>query len=208
MGASAGVAGWPAPLLAQQPYPSRSIRLISPFAPGGGNDALCRVIAPKLAEHLKQQVFIDNRAGANGIVGTEIAARAAPDGYTIILIPSGHAVNASLHPKLPFDTIKDFTPISLAGSSPLILAGHPSLPAKNVRRPMIDHPDMRAAEEDLRRSLESIFAQLDDNPVIDRIDYFEICEDGETLAVVCTLTDGRTRHWQFAPGRQVTVGDE
>lgn len=125
--------GWHAPASAQQPYPSKPIRIISPFAPGGGNDVLCRTIAPKLAENLKQQVFVENRPGANGIIGTEVAARSAPDGYTIVLIPSGHAVNASLHRKLPYDSIRDFTPITLVGSSPLILAVHPSVPAKSVK---------------------------------------------------------------------------
>jgi tripartite-type tricarboxylate transporter receptor subunit TctC len=127
------IVSWSASALAQQPYPSRPIRLISPFAPGGGNDILCRTIAPKLTERIRQQVIVDNRPGANGIIGTEVAARSAPDGYTIVLIPSGHAVNASLHRKLPYDSIKDFTPITLVGSSPLILAVHPSLPARNVK---------------------------------------------------------------------------
>jgi tripartite-type tricarboxylate transporter receptor subunit TctC len=122
-----------APALAQQPYPSRPVRIISPFAPGGGNDALCRIVAPRLSENLRQQVIVENRAGANGIVGTEVAARSAPDGYTIILIPSGHAVNASLYKKLPFDSIRDFTPITLVGSSPLVLAVNPSLPVKSVK---------------------------------------------------------------------------
>jgi len=121
------------PALAQQPYPSRPVRIVSPFAAGGGNDAICRILSPRLTENLKQQVIIENRAGANGIVGTEVTARAAPDGYTIALIPSGHAVNATLYKKLPFDSIKDFTPITLVGSSPLVLAAHPSLPAKNVK---------------------------------------------------------------------------
>src|SRR3954454_20768721 len=85
---------------AQQSYPSKPIRIISPFAPGGGNDNICRIIAPRLTENLKQQVLVDNRPGANAIVGTELAARAAPDGYTIVLIPSGHAVNATLYKKL------------------------------------------------------------------------------------------------------------
>ncbi len=116
-----------------QSYPSRPVRIVSPFPPGGGNDALCRIVAPRLGENLKQQVIVENRAGANGIVGTEVAARSAPDGYTIVLIPSGHAVNASLYKKLPFDSIRDFTPITLVGSSPLVLAVHPSLPARNVR---------------------------------------------------------------------------
>ena len=118
---------------AQQPFPSKPIRIISPFAPGGGNDILSRAIAQKLTENVKLQVLVDNRPGANGIIGTELAARAAPDGYTIVLVPSGHAVNASLHRKLPFDSIKDFTPITLVGSSPLILALHPSVPARNVK---------------------------------------------------------------------------
>lgn len=133
--------GWLAPAAAQPAtapasgpaYPSRPIRIISPFAPGGGNDVLCRTVAQKLAENLKQQVLVENRPGANGIIGTEAAARSAPDGYTIILIPSGHAVNATLYRKLPYDSIKDFTPITLVGSSPLVLAVHPSVPAKNVK---------------------------------------------------------------------------
>ena len=133
--------GWRAPALAQQAtstgsgqgYPSKPIRIISPFAPGGGNDFLCRTVAQKLTENVKQQVIVESRPGANGIIGTEAAARAAPDGYTIVLIPSGHAVNASLHRKLPYDSIKDFTPITLVGWSPLVLAVHPSLPVKNVK---------------------------------------------------------------------------
>ncbi len=122
-----------APAFAQQPYPSKPVRIISPFAPGGGNDALCRIVSQRLGENLKQPIIIENRAGANGIVGTEVAARSAPDGYTIVLIPSGHAVNATLYKKLPFDSIRDFSPISLVGSSPLVLAVHPSLPVRNVK---------------------------------------------------------------------------
>lgn len=125
--------GCDAPAMAQQAYPTKPVRIISPFAPGGGNDTLCRIIAPKLVERLKQQVVVENRPGANGIIGTEAAARSAPDGYTIVLIPSGHAVNASLHRKLPYDSINDFTPITLVGSSPLVLAVHPSLPVRNVK---------------------------------------------------------------------------
>ena len=124
--------GWHAPVFAQA-YPSKPVRIISPFAPGGGNDTICRIIAPKLGENLKQQVIIDSRPGANGIVGTEVAARSAPDGYTIILIPSGHAVNVSLYKKLPYDSITDFTPITLVATSPLILVMHPTVPVKNVK---------------------------------------------------------------------------
>jgi len=118
---------------AQPPYPAKPLRIISPFAPGGGNDIISRAIAQKLTENIKQQVIVENRPGANGIIGTELAARSAPDGYTIVLIPSGHAVNASLQRKLPYDSIRDFTPITLVGSSPLILALHPSVPAKSVK---------------------------------------------------------------------------
>ena len=121
------------PAFAQPAYPSKPVRIISIFAPGGGNDVICRLVAQQLTERLKQQVIVENRVGANGIVGTEAVARAAPDGYTFTLIPSGHTVNASMYKKLPFDSLKDFTPITLAGSGPLVLAVHPSLPVKNVR---------------------------------------------------------------------------
>jgi tripartite-type tricarboxylate transporter receptor subunit TctC len=124
---------WAAGAAAQQSYPSKPVRIVSPFAPGGGNDNICRIIAPRLTESLKQQVIIDNRPGANGIVGTEVAARSAADGYTIVLIPSGHAVNATLYKKLPYDSIKDFAAITLVASSPLVLAMHPSVPTKNVK---------------------------------------------------------------------------
>jgi tripartite-type tricarboxylate transporter receptor subunit TctC len=127
------LAFWQMPSHAQQPFPAKPIRIISPFAAGGGNDAFLRTLAPKLTESLKQQIIIDTRAGANGIVGTELAARAAPDGYTLVLIPSNHTVNATLYAKLPYDSIKDFTPVSLAGSSPLVVAVHPSLPVKNLK---------------------------------------------------------------------------
>ena len=88
---------------AQSPYPSKPVRIISIFAPGGGNDVICRLVAQKLSERFKQQVYVENRVGANGIIGSEAAARSPPDGYTITLIPSGHAVNASMYRKLPFD---------------------------------------------------------------------------------------------------------
>jgi tripartite-type tricarboxylate transporter receptor subunit TctC len=125
--------GWASPALAADSYPSKPVRIVSIFPPGGGNDTLCRIVAQKLTERLKQQVIVENRVGANGIVGTEVAARSAPDGYTFTLIPSGHAVNATLYKKLPYDSIRDFTAITLAAWSPLVLAGHPSLPAKNVK---------------------------------------------------------------------------
>src|SRR5258707_3147420 len=121
------------PASAQQAYPVKPVRIISIFAPGGGNDVICRLVAQQPTERLKQQVIVENRVGANGIVGTEAAARSAPDGYTFTLIPSGHTVNASMYKKLPFDSIRDFTPITLAGAGQTVLAVRPSLPAKNVK---------------------------------------------------------------------------
>lgn len=115
-----------------QAFPSKPLRLISPYPPGGGNDTLLRTLAPKLAENLGQPAIVENRPGANTIIGSELVARAAPDGYTMILVPNSHAINSSLYPKLPYDPVKDFAPVSLVGTSPLVLCVHPSVPANNV----------------------------------------------------------------------------
>ena len=115
------------------PYPARPVRLIVPFAAGGPVDAVGRLIAPRLSEAWGQQVVIDNRAGANSIVGSEVAARSAPDGYTLALVSAGFAVNVSLYPKLPYDTLRDFTPITTLAFGPGILVTHPSLPARNLK---------------------------------------------------------------------------
>lgn len=115
-------------------YPSRSIRLIVPFAAGGGNDTVARLVGQGLAAELGQPVVIDNRPGAGGIVGAEAAARAPADGYTVFLGGVGsHAINPNLHANLSYDPVKDFAPVSLIASAPLILVVHPSVPARNVR---------------------------------------------------------------------------
>ena len=116
-----------------QTFPVKPLRIISPYPPGGGNDTLARTIAPKLTESLKQNVLVDNRPGANTIIGSEVLARSAPDGYTMALLPNVHAINPSLYAKLPYHPIKDFAPVSLVGSSPMVLAMHPSVPAKDVK---------------------------------------------------------------------------
>jgi len=121
-----------APLAQAQKFPERPIRFIVPFPPGGGNDILARVIAPKMAEFLGQPVIIDNRAGAGGNIGTDIAAKAAPDGYTIVIASNQVTMNPALYAKLPFDIEKDFEPIALAASVPMVLVVHPSVPAHNV----------------------------------------------------------------------------
>lgn len=120
---------------AQQPpaYPAKPVRLIVPYAAGGPVDSMARLLVPRLVEVWGQQVVIDNRAGANSIVGSEVAARAAPDGYNLVLISASFTVNATLYPKLPFDPIRDFTPITLVASGPGLLVTHPSLPVRNLK---------------------------------------------------------------------------
>lgn len=122
------------PFLGQaQNFPTKPVRLISPYPPGGGNDTLLRTLSPKLTEHLRQQVLVENRPGANTIIGTEFVARSAPDGYTMVLVPNSLAINQYLYPKLPYDAVKDFAPVTLVGESPMVAALHPSLPARDVR---------------------------------------------------------------------------
>lgn len=117
-----------------QEYPARSVRMIVPFAPGGPNDVLGRILAQKLSEQMGQQFIIDNRSGAGGSTGTAAAATSAPDGYTLLFSgTSSLAINPSLYKKLPYNAIKDFAPVSLAGTAPSLLATHLSVPAKSVK---------------------------------------------------------------------------
>lgn len=115
-----------------QKYPSQSIRFVVPFAAGGGADTTARIIGQRLSEAFGQTVVVDNRPGASAIIGTDIAAKSHPDGYTILLASSILTVNPGMGRKLPYDTTRDFTPISLLTSSPHLLAVHPSVPAKSV----------------------------------------------------------------------------
>ena len=117
---------------AAQTYPSKPIRLIAPSSTGGGIDTLARIVA-QAASSLGQQIVVDNRGGANGMIGTELAAKAAPDGYTLLLgFVGAIAVNVSLYNKVPYDPVRDFAPITQVASSPLLVAAHPSLPARSV----------------------------------------------------------------------------
>ncbi|MBI3043866.1 MAG: tripartite tricarboxylate transporter substrate binding protein [Betaproteobacteria bacterium] len=115
-------------------FPSKPIRWIVPFPPGGAADIISRAIGQKLGEAWGQQIVIDNRPGAGGNVGTEIASRAAPDGYTVIVVPATFTTSPSLYRNLRFDPVKDFTPVTLISYSPLVLVVHPSLPATSVKR--------------------------------------------------------------------------
>ena len=117
-----------------QNYPAKTIRLIVPFSPGGGTDFFARVVAAKLTQVLGQQVVVDNRAGAGGIIGTELVAKAPPDGYTLLMGHTGTlAINPSLYAKIPYDPVRDFSPVSLVAISPLVLVTNPSLPVKTVK---------------------------------------------------------------------------
>jgi len=118
---------------AAQEYPARAVRLIVPFPPGGGTDYFGRILAQTLGENLGATFVVDNRGGAGGIIGTDLAARSKPDGYTILLVSTSHAINPSLHRKLPFDPVRDFAPVTMLAAGPLLLVVHPSLPARNVR---------------------------------------------------------------------------
>jgi tripartite-type tricarboxylate transporter receptor subunit TctC len=118
---------------AQDVYPSKPLRLILPFPPGGGTDILGRLLADRLAASLGQPVVTENRGGAGGNVGAEAAARAAPDGYTIVLVAPSLAISPTLYAKLNYDPVKDFAPVGLVASVPNVMITHPSVPAQNLR---------------------------------------------------------------------------
>ena len=115
-----------------QSYPTRPVRFIVPFPPGGANDTIARLLSPALSEVLGQQVVIDNRGGANTIIGTDITAKAAPDGQTILIVPGSFSINVSLYKKLPYDSRKDFAPVVMIGNGAYMIVVHPSLPVKTA----------------------------------------------------------------------------
>jgi tripartite-type tricarboxylate transporter receptor subunit TctC len=118
---------------AQATYPTRAVRIVVPFPPGGGTDIISRTVAQKLSETWGQPVIVDNRAGANGIIGTDLGSKAKPDGYTLLVVIATHAINPALYRKLPYDTASDFVPVTLMAQYPFILTIHPSLPPKTVK---------------------------------------------------------------------------
>ena len=120
------------PAFAAEAYPTKPIRLIVPFAPGGSNDIIGRIVAAQLSERLGKQVVVDNRGGAGGIIGMQSAATAAPDGYTLLIVSATYTMNASIM-KLPYDPIKSFTPVAMLGSGVSALTVHPSYPANSVK---------------------------------------------------------------------------
>src|SRR5215213_10746533 len=124
----------PACVEAQQNYPTKPIRLIVPLAPGGPSDILARSMAQAIAPSLGQTVVVDNRTGAGGTIGIDIAAKSPPDGYTLLLVAvATYTINANLYSKLPYDARKDLTPVSILAAAPYILTVHPSLPVKSLK---------------------------------------------------------------------------
>src|SRR5688572_30225939 len=115
-----------------QNFPWRPIRLIVPYPPGGANDTIVRFLSPSLSEVLGQQIVVDNRGGGNTIIGSELVAKAPPDGHTVLMIAAGHAINPSIYPKLPYDTARDFAPVVWIGDGAYVLVAHPSLGAASV----------------------------------------------------------------------------
>jgi tripartite-type tricarboxylate transporter receptor subunit TctC len=116
-----------------QAWPSKPIRMIVPYTPGGYTDLMARTVGQKLSEALGVSFIFENRPGANAIIGTDAVAKAAPDGYTFGTVIAAHAVNATLNPKLPYDTLKDFSYVSLMSVAPLIMIAHPAVPANNMK---------------------------------------------------------------------------
>src|SRR6476469_683070 len=116
-----------------QGWPNRPIRMVVPYTPGGYTDLMARLVGQKISEALGQPIVFENKPGANAIIGTDVVAKAAPDGYTFGTVIAAHAVNATLNPKLPYDTLRDLSYVSLMSVAPLIMIAHPSLPASNVK---------------------------------------------------------------------------
>jgi tripartite-type tricarboxylate transporter receptor subunit TctC len=119
--------------VAAQDYPAKTVRMIIPFPPGGSNDIVGRMIAQQLTERLGKQFIVDNRGGAGGTIGTELAAKSPPDGHTLLIISVAYAFNTAMYNKLPYDPVKSFIPVAMLGTGPNALAVHPSLPAKTVK---------------------------------------------------------------------------
>ncbi len=116
-----------------QAYPTKTVRMVVPFAPGGNTDIIARFIAPKMGEDLGQQVIIDNRGGASSTIGTDIASKAPPDGYTLLMVSTAHVINPAVIKKLPYDSIKDFVAVTLVADVPNALVIHPSVPARTLK---------------------------------------------------------------------------
>jgi tripartite-type tricarboxylate transporter receptor subunit TctC len=169
---------------AQQDYPNKPIRMIVGVAPGGATDILARAAGARLGEAFRQQVVVENRPGANHIIGGELTAKSARDGYTIQMIPEGFVINASVYAKLPFDPVKDFSPIALVANVPNVLVVHPSLPARNVKS-FIAIARSRPGELNYGSSSVGSPSHMSGElfKVMAKVDYVHVPYKGQSLAV-------------------------
>ena len=120
-------------LVVAQSYPAKSVRIIVPFPPGGGTDVIARVTAQHLSQSWQQQVVVDNKPGASGIIGSDIVAKSVADGYTLLLQSTQHSINLNLYKQLPYDTLRDFAPVAYIAAAPFLMLVHPAVPANNVQ---------------------------------------------------------------------------
>jgi tripartite-type tricarboxylate transporter receptor subunit TctC len=127
------LASFSAAAVAAQQYPTKPVRLIVPFAPGGNTDIIARIVAPGMSKALGQQIVIENRGGAGSMIGTEVASKSPPDGYTLLMVSAAHVINPAMVKKLPFDPVRSFAAISKVADVPAALVVHPSLPVKTVK---------------------------------------------------------------------------
>ena len=187
-----------------QEYPNKPIRIIVGVAPGGATDILARVVGNKLGESVRQQVIVDNRPGANHIIGGQITAKAAPDGYTIQVVPEGWVINASMYTKRPFDPVRDFTPVAILALVPNVLTVHPSLPTRSVKEFIAL---ARARPGQLNYGTSSVGAPSHMSAellkVLARIDYVHVPYKGQAL-VMTDLVGGQL-HFAF-PSIPASVG--
>ncbi len=130
---SAALLGLTAATVCAQTYPVKPVRLMVPFVAGGNTDIIARVVAPEMSKALGQQLVIENRGGGGSTIGTEVVAKAPPDGYSLLMVSAAHVINPAMIKKLPYDSIKDFAPISIVADVPTAFAVHPQLPVKNVK---------------------------------------------------------------------------
>jgi tripartite-type tricarboxylate transporter receptor subunit TctC len=127
-------------------YPSKPVVIISPYAPGGGNDVIARAMAVRLGQKLGQPVIVENKPGANAVIGADYVAKQPADGYTIVLLPTQHVYNSAIYEKMPFDAVKDFTPIAMVGTAPVVVAARAGAPFKNLQE-LIQYAKQRPAND-------------------------------------------------------------
>ena len=176
------------PASAQQDFPVKPIRIIVGVAPGGATDILARVIGAKLTENLHQQVIVESRPGANHIIGGQLTQKSPPDGYTLQVIPEGWVINASMYAKLPFDPVRDFTPVAILALVPNLLVVHPSLPARSVKEFVAL---ARARPGQLNYGTSSVGAPSHMSAellkVLTKVDYIHVPYKGQSLALNALL---------------------